>query len=272
MCRLNSRDVQPSRAVLGGTSAFLLGGILGVVAWWSWRRRSGWHRASRLARVGVALVAGGLVLIAVGSVWRVVVGIQSPPACSGPPSLQAQTSGRHLDPALLGEKIATWPETGLAMLYARAIGAPSCRSRATDYYVAIHANDITGGRAVNMGDIVVSPLYDISNEEMITLAAHEARHRSQWAIATVIGGPFAFPVAYAVDDFFFPGSRNHFERLADLQSGGYTHVGIGPVIRWPQLVVLVVAAALIVALAYRRLRWRRRHTRAGRRAQQETPD
>jgi hypothetical protein len=118
---------------------------------------------------------------------------------------QAHTSGRHLDAALLGEKIATWPETGLAMLYARAIGAPECRSRATDYYVAIHANDITGGRAVNMGDIVVSPLYDISNEEMIALAGHEARHRSQWVMATVIGGPFAFPVAYAVDDFSSPG-------------------------------------------------------------------
>jgi hypothetical protein len=152
---------RPGRAVLGYTSALLLGGILGL-ACWSWLRHSGRDRASRIGRFGVALAAGGLVLIAVGTVWRVVVAIQSLPACSGPPSQQAQTSGRHIDAALLGEKFATWPETGLAMLYARAIGAPECRSRSTDYYVAIHANELTGGRAVNLGDIVLSPLYDIS--------------------------------------------------------------------------------------------------------------
>jgi hypothetical protein len=167
---------------------------------------------------------------------------------------QAHTSGRHLDAALLGEKIATWPETGLAMLYARAIGAPECRSRATDYYVAIHANDITGGRAVNMGDIVVSPLYDISNEEMIALAGHAARHRSQWAMATVIGGPFAFPVAYAVDDFFFPGARNHFERQAGLESGRYRHVGHGPVLGPAQIATLCAVVVIVVALLVAR-RW-----------------
>jgi hypothetical protein len=244
---------RPGRAVFGYTSALLLGGILGL-ACWSWLRRSGRDHASRLARVGVALAAGGLVLIAVGTVWRVVVAIQSLPACSGPPSAQAQTSGRHLDAALLGEKVATWPETGLAMLYPRAIGAPECRSRATDYYVAIHANDITGGRAVNMGDIVVSPLYNISNKEMSALAAHEARHRSQWAIATVIGGPFAFPVAYAVDDFFFPGARNHFERQAGLESGRYRHVGHGPVLGTAQIATLCAAVVIVVALlvAHRR--------------------
>jgi hypothetical protein len=51
----------------------------------------------------------------------------------------------------------------------------------------------------------------------------------QWAVLTVIGGPLAFPVAYGIDDFFFPGSRNHFERLAGLEQGGYAHVGTGPV-------------------------------------------
>jgi hypothetical protein len=254
---------RPGQAVLGYTSALLLGGILGL-ACWSWLRHSGRDRASRIARVGVALAAGGLVLIAVGTVWRVVVAIQSLPPCSGPPSQQAQTSGRHFDAALLGEKFATWPETGLAMLYARAIGAPECRSRSTDYYVAIHANELTGGRAVNLGDIVVSPLYDISNEQMIALAAHEARHRPQWAIGTVIGGPFAFPVAYAVDDFFFPGARNHFERQAGLEPGGYRHVGHGPVLGLAQIATLcAVPVVIVVALLVARRRriggrvWRR---------------
>ena len=72
---------------------------------------------------------------------------------------------------------------------------------------------------MNMGDVVLTPGFDISREELMTLAGHEARHRPQWALATAIGGPLAFPVAYAIDDFFFPGSRNHFERQAGLESG-----------------------------------------------------
>jgi hypothetical protein len=63
---------------------------------------------------------------------------------------------------------------------------------------------------------------------------------------TVIGGPFAFPVAYAIDDFFFPGSRNHFERQAGLESGRYRHTGTGPVVGPAQLAVLGVLAVIIV--------------------------
>ena len=66
---------------------------------------------------------------------------------------------------------------------------------------------------------------------------------------TVIGGPLAFPIAYSIDDFFFPGSRNHFERWAGLESGGYSHEGTGPVLGPAQLAVLgVVAAIIVVAL------------------------
>lgn len=257
----------PARTALSGVGALLLGGILGL-ALWSWRRRSRRNRHSRLARVGVALAAGGLVLIAVGTVWRVVVAVHSPAPCAAPPSPRGQTSSQHLSTqhlsaALLAEEITTTPETGLAMLYVRAIDAPVCRSLSTDYYVAIHANGVAGGRAVNLGDIVVSPRYDLSHREMIDLAAHEARHRSQWAAATITAGPFAFPVAYAIDDFFFPGDRNHFERQAGLESGGYSHVGYGPVLGLPQIATLCAIPALI-AVAWL-LRRRRRTGRAWRR-------
>jgi hypothetical protein len=56
----------------------------------------------------------------------------------------------------------------------------------------------------------------------------------------------AFPVAYGIDDFFFPGPRNHFERLAGLKEGGYAHVGTGPALGPAQLAALGALAAIIV--------------------------
>jgi hypothetical protein len=97
-----------------------------------------------------------------------------------------------------------------------------------------------------LGDIVLTPGFNISSEQLQTLIGHEARHRAQWAVGTLIGGPFAFPIAYAVDDFFFPGSRNNFERQAGLRSGGYRHVGTGPVLGPVQLATLGILAAIIV--------------------------
>jgi hypothetical protein len=132
------------------------------------------------------------------------------------------------------------------MLYAGASGARVCWSLSADYYVAVNEDHIAGARAMTMGDIVLTPGYNVSREELKTLVAHEARHRTQWAVLTVIAGPFAFPVAYAVDDFFFPGDRNHFERQAGLESGGYSHSGTGPVLGLAQLATLAAAAAIIV--------------------------
>jgi hypothetical protein len=73
------------------------------------------------------------------------------------------------------------------------------------------------------------------------------------AIGTVIGGPLAFPIAYAIDDFFFPGSRNHFERLAGLESGGYSHSGTGPVLGPAQIATLGAFAAIVVVALLRAL-------------------
>ena len=97
-----------------------------------------------------------------------------------------------------------------------------------------------------MGDILLTPGFNLSREQLRTLTGHEARHRAQWAVLTVLGGPLAFPVAYAIDDFFFPGPRNHFERLAGLEAGGYAQVGTGPVLGPAQLAALGVLAAIIV--------------------------
>lgn len=72
----------------------------------------------------------------------------------------------------------------------------------------------------------------------------QARHRAQWAAGTLAGGPFAFPAAYGIVDFFFPASRNVFERQAGLGSGGYRHAGTGPVLGPAQLAALGTLAAI----------------------------
>jgi hypothetical protein len=154
----------------------------------------------------------------------------------------------------LAEIAATWPETGIGLLYSEADSAKVCSSTAADYYVGVPAA-IAGTRATNLGDIVLSPGYT-NREERSAVASHEARHRPQWAIGTVIGGPLAFPVAYAIDDFFFPGARNHFERQAGLESGGYSHKGRGPVLGPPQIATLAVLAVVVVVALFRVLRRR----------------
>lgn len=205
----------------------------------------------------------GLVTIGVGTVGRLAIAIHPLPSCSPPEGTLTVKPPGPAGASVLAEKAATWPETGIGLLYAEADGARICSSTSTDYYVGVPAA-ILGTRATNFGDIVLSPGYT-DREERTAVAAHEARHRPQWAIATLIGGPLAFPVAYAIDDFFFPGSRNHFERLAGLESGGYSHKGTGPVLGPAQIATLAGVAAVVVVAV-----WRARHRRgaAGTRARE----
>jgi hypothetical protein len=200
-----------------------------------------------------------LALIAIGTTWRFVAAIQSTSPCSAP-SGAASTAGRDLDPPLLTEKVLTWPETGLGMLYSRVDHAPVCWSRSAGYYVAVRADQVAGENATNMGDIVLSPRFDFTPEQMRALAGHEARHRPQWAVATIIAGPLAFPIAYGIDDFFFPASRNHFERMAGLESGFYPRTGTGPILGPAQITGLVVLG--VAAVAATLILWRRRHAGA----------
>jgi hypothetical protein len=258
----------PRRAqvTIGALSMVLLFGILGL-AWWWWRHRPGYQPGARFRRVRAALVAAGLVIIAVGSAGRLDTVFQPTPACSPPGGAQAARSG-HFDMSLLAQETATWPETGIGLLYSHARDAHVCLSPSAYYYVGVHADNIAGTKAMTLGDIVLTPGFNISKEQLRTLIGHERRHRAQWAVGTAIGGPFAFPVAYAIDDFFFPGPRNHFERQAGLGSGGYRHAGTGPVFGPAQLAALGVLAAIIV-LALLGARHRRATARSRSRA--DTP-
>jgi hypothetical protein len=148
---------------------------------------------------------------------------------------------------VVAEKAATWVETGVGILYSKADGAHVCFSRAQNYYVALNAYHFPGPRSMTMGDVVLKPDFEMPRENLKALVEHEARHRTQWAVGTAIGGPLAFPAAYGITYFFFPGARNPFERMAGLESGGYTPSGAGPVLGPAQLAVLSVLGAIIVA-------------------------
>jgi hypothetical protein len=254
---------RPARRTLGASGAFLLGGMLGVV-WWAWRNRPGRNPVTRLRRVRGVLAAVGLIVVAVGVVWRADTAVRPAPDCFPSGSSLPAASHGSLDVSLLAEKVATWSVTGLGLLYAQADDAPVCWSPREDYYLAVHSANPAGARWMSLGDIVLTPGFDLPRESLLELIGHEARHRTQWAVAIAVAGPLAFPVAYAVDDFFFPGPRNHFERLAGLEAGGYEHEGTGPVLGPAQVAVLAAVAAIIVfslVAMLRRRAWARSRVR-----------
>jgi hypothetical protein len=245
-----------TRLTVGACIATALAGLLGL-AWWLWRYRQGRESpAWRLPRTRAALVTLGLLIVAVGATWRLVVAVTPKPECATP---GGPLPANSLTAWVVIQKLATWPESGLGLLYSRVTGAHLCFSRYKNYYVAANANHIIGAQAMNMGDVVLKPGLDFfypSRESLKALVEHEARHREQWAVGTIVGGPLAFPIAYVVTDFFFPGARNPFERMAGLESGGYTPTGTGPVLGPAQLAVLSALGAIAIATPV--VVWRRR--------------
>lgn len=238
---------QRTKMTLGACSAVLLAGILGL-AWWLWRHHPGREpRVARWRRTRAGLVAVGLLVIAVGAAWRLAIVITPVPECS-PPGGPLPAS--PLTARVVAEKAATWAETGIGILYSQADGAHVCFSRAANYYVALNADHLPGARSMTMGDVVLKPDLEMPRQDLKALVEHEARHRTQWAVGTAAGGPLAFPVAYGVTYFFFPGARNPFERMAGLESGGYTPAGTGPVLGPAQLAVLSALGAIIVAAPF----------------------
>jgi hypothetical protein len=246
----------PRRAqmTLGGLGMVLLFGVLGL-AWWWWRHRPASEPATWLRRVRAALVAAGLAIIVAGSLGRLYTGFQATPGCT-PPGGAQPVRGAHFDGSLLALEVATWPQTGIGLLYSRARDARVCLASSAYYYVGVHADNIAGTKAMTLGDIVLTPGFKSHGRAQLqALIGHEAHHRAQWAIATAIAGPFAYPVAYGIDDFFFPGSHNFFEREAGLEAGSYRDSGAGPVLgpaQWAALGVLAVLVAVALSAVWRR--------------------
>lgn len=236
-----------AETALGACIAVLLAGVLGLAWWLRHRRRGRRPPAGRWRRTRAALVACALLVVAVGAAGRLFIAVRPVPECSPP--------GGPLPPSpltaqVVAEKVATWAETGVGALYSKATGAHVCFTRKANYYVAVNANHIAGARAMALGDIVLKPGLDMSREDLKGLVRHEAVHRTQWAVGTASGGPLAFPVVYGITNFFFPGARNPFERMAGLEEGFYTPSGTGPVLGPAQLAVLSALGAIIVAAPF----------------------
>ena len=92
------------------------------------------------------------------------------------------------------------------------------------------------------------------------LGKHEARHADQWAAFSIAAGPAAFPTLYALDETFFPGAFNHFERQAGLADGGYDIPSDCPSIAGRLTLVSLALLGGSVLVVRRRLRPGRVHT------------
>lgn len=233
------------------TAAWIaLGGLLGV-AWMVYRRR---HRhptgAARRHRIGHATFVAALAVVVVGAGTRTYVAIRGTERC--PITLPPGTIDRIQDRRLVSaaESVATWAPTGIAMGDAYIVGGEVCFIRPYRMYVGVHGR-YPGRRYITIGDAFLSrtglaATQTPNRTQLAANTAHESRHRAQWAVGTIAGGPLAFPVVYTVTDLFFPGARNPFERMAGLKQGNYNpYSSAEPVLRLPQIAMLVGAAAAL---------------------------
>jgi hypothetical protein len=143
--------------------------------------------------------------------------------------------------------VITAPITGMAHQYADTRGGGLCAAGSmTVAFLPSAASD----SGLTVGDMFLTGL---TSDVAHTIAVHESRHVTQWAALTLLGGPLAMPVLYGVDEAFFPSARNHFERAAGLEDGGYREPSdFAPQLAWRKVGVI---ALVVVILTWRRVRW-----------------
>jgi hypothetical protein len=74
---------------------------------------------------------------------------------------------------------------------------------------------------VMVGELFVAPPRPTADRQTLSdIGEHEQAHSRQWAVATLAGGPLAFPLAYFAAELLFPRPNNPFERAAGLTKGG----------------------------------------------------
>lgn len=154
----------------------------------------------------------------------------------------------------------TTPATGLAYGYAAAQGMELCTVGKLTIASTPSPGEVVTGTTV--GDVMLTRVEPgLSGSDASGLGEHESRHVDQWTVATLAAGPLALPVLYALDETFFPGARNHFERVAGLTEGGYEEpADFGPDPNWGGVAFLVVVAGV---LGRHRVRWLLRALRRG---------
>jgi hypothetical protein len=197
-----------------------------------------------------------------GALFRTAIAIHGVPACSSSVGEPAFDPSPRVVVDI--EKAVTWPPTGIGMALAQARHGHRCLMVDESLYYDEHRNGIIGRRSFTVGDVYLSHLRAKQSEaSKLALFDHERHHRRQWAVGTLLGGPLAFPVAYTVDDIFFPRAQNHFEREAGLARGGYDpDAQTGPKLRVQDIAVLAVIAGSVELVAH--LFRRRRSIASGR--------
>jgi len=246
-------------------AALLAFGLLGLLAgFWHLRRgRRSAHSARRCCRRrrGLALAGtfalAGLALAGAGMAVHQHLNGPGLPHCGQ--QLTRPVTAHPDDPVeeevgsvwLQTRQVLTAPVSGLARHYLNDRGGGLCEagsltlaflpSAASDSPFAVGSIVVTGDQA------------EMREGKRKALASHESRHVSQWATLTLLGGPSAMPLLYAADDAFYPHARNHFERAADLDDGGYSHPeDFGPRPQWAKVGAI---GMLLLAIGWRRLRW-----------------
>jgi hypothetical protein len=246
-----------SRRMLSPANALLVGGLFGL-AYWAWRRTKARQNGPRRAVLGRATIAVFSGLLIFGALFRTVVAIQGVPEC---PVVSDQSTHRPAHPAVDDlEKAITWPSSGLGMAYAQMRHGHRCYVSGEGLYLDEHHHSFFGRKSLTVGDVFLTRVRDKQSlQHRLDLFFHERHHRRQWAIATVLAGPIAFPVAYSIDNIFFPSARNHFEREAGLAAGGYDpEAQGGPSFRAVDIAMLAIVAGSAEAVARRGRRRRSR--------------
>jgi hypothetical protein len=178
----------------------------------------------------VAFFAGALTAVLP---WTATVARCAPPPDSTSLQLDNFRAQHRTSPVTRLARVLTAAPTGLGLIAARWADADLCFFHQEDLYVATFHRAEVQRRGFTVGNTFLTRHRDDDNSfELMNLYHHEARHRGHWAVFTVVGGPLAFPVAYTVDELFFPGRANHFERLAGVFDGHYwyhprPHAAIG---------------------------------------------
>ncbi|MEU6357354.1 hypothetical protein ABZ896_50010 [Streptomyces sp. NPDC047072] len=154
------------------------------------------------------------------------------------------------------------PVSGAALLYGVGKGGEVYQNDNGTTAVVLDEGVV---RAGTMFGTVFLTDQDVEDETPRTerLSEHEARHADQWAAFSIAAGPAAFPTLYALDETFFPGAFNHFERLAGLEDGGYDTPSDCPSIAGQLTLVSLALLGGSVLVFRRRLRTSRGGRTAG---------
>lgn len=208
------------------------------------------RRHQKLRRVVVAVLA---VILLAGVITRVSLSNGVPSRCDATHQVAAATTGMPTAWRVTRD-VVTAPLTGIVDAYAAARGMWVCSRGATSVAVLPHAAGTGGATGTTVGDLlIVHGPGTLAPEHAAAVGRHESRHTGQWTVFTMLAGPFSLPVLYGMDEAFFPGARNQFERAAGLHDGGYARPsGFGPAPQWGAVAAILGCGLL---LARRRLRW-----------------